>query len=174
MEPKDLVSLAAIIAVASILIGTFFLVNDNLKDIHATSDYKLATAFTEVAIDNLTAVVLAPRVLGAYEFACFNNESGVLIPSVFSGASANFTITNSRSPESTASIVATDSNNYSANCTYNSTDFSSNVWQDLNNTEVSVGEFGDWADLLVVGGMAAFILALIIGLIAIRSSKRVE
>jgi len=126
---------------------------------------------TNTLIGNTSNVSLAPRLLpygGTPEFFCADNVTGIQVPT------ANLTFVNSNSPESVAyvqtGIVGLE--NVSVNCTYNSTNFANAVWQNMNNSEVAIGSWSDWEDIIVIAAMAGIILAIILGLLAVQSSRK--
>ena len=171
MDMQDLIGIATVLVVSFILIATFFLVSEQLKGIHAESDYKAAViTMNDLVIGNNSATTgnVPPRLLpygGTIEAFCKDATSDYAIPI------ANITFVNSNSPEtpSTASVALS---NITVNCTFNATDFATTTWQSLNKSEIAMGEFADWGDTLVVAAMAALILSLVLGAIMIGNSRK--
>jgi len=173
MEMRNLIGVATVLAVSFILVATFFLVSEQLKGIHADSDYKASTSFTDTVLSDETNQSLAPRLLpyggdnNSLEFFCADATTGIQIPT------GNLTFFNTNSPETLALVQnAAHNTNVTANCTYNSTDFGTKTWQSMNNSEISIGSYADWGDMLVVAAMASLILSLVLVAIVMGFSRK--
>jgi hypothetical protein len=153
-----------VLVVASMLVGTFFLVSEKLKT-NSVNDqtYYTSAGYVNTPINSSANLTVLP---GVRDWTCFNDTGtdAAELKSVL-------VLYNALDPTSDSYIgigaIAYDSMSF--NCSINATDFGgSPTYMSMNKTEVSVGEFSNWFEMLVVVLMASLILGIVVVLFAAR------
>lgn len=161
---EDIIPFVAVLTIAAVLIGTFFLISEELKEDLASDPTYVATT-VYVAADQLNSTTNLTIKPGVQSWVCFNatgDGSADGGTGTDEDVSEIHLVVDSKFAE-TVSLLNSTSRHDGAdvNCSINSTDFSTELYQNLNKTEGAVGEFTDWYDIMAV----VFAAALIIGLI---------
>ena len=160
---QDVIPFLGVLIIAAVLVGTFFLVGEELKEDYYTEPSLIKTvAYADQAFNETNNLTVVP---GIYkdQFLCWNASAGTGTPLSYVGNPVNSLHAEGASILNISSY-ATDT----VNCTVNATDFSSERYQGINDSTVSVGTFTDWFDVMVVVFVAAIILGLVFAVLVMR------
>ena len=164
---KNILPFVSVLVVASVLLATYFVVNDKFKVVIAEDEeHFVEQNYTDTIINVSSNITVCPRVKED-QWACYNTTDAAgddltsLVTLFDDGGAAD----EESYLGTTDAALLSDTLNCSVNCT----DFSAEVFQNLNNTGVAMGEFSSWTDLMAIGIMASIILGLIITALVVRS-----
>ena len=161
---QDVIPFIAVLTVAAVLVGTFFLVGEELKEDYYTEPSLIKTvAYADQAFNETNNLTVVP---GIYkdQFLCWNASAGASTPI----ATVKNPVNSLHAEGASILNISTYAGADLVNCTVNATDFSSERYQGINDSTVSVGTFTDWFDVMVVVFAAAIILGLVFTALVMR------
>lgn len=162
---NSILPFVTVLVVASVLVGAFFLVSEKLK-VNAVDDqlYIKNTEYVSQHINESSGVLYIVPAVVEDQWVCFN-ETGDQ-----TSLNSLFVLTNNPDASQRSELnLTTTYDDTLFNCSINSTDFAAyQTYMSMNNTEVAVGEFADWTDLLAIVLIAAVLLGILFVVFAAR------